>query len=751
MELYWVSFVLSLITGAGIFYLLRGRRWEEEIGKLKHDLSRKKYESEVIGELDDRIGTSVEKEKLGEIVIGALERVIDYEMAAYLLGNEKEGLIFKAVVRGGVNKEFVNKVKVRMLEALGMVLKADLLQVEMEEEILGGGIGEEGESEVGSFFNIPLVVSGKPMGVITVASKRQGVYTEEETATIYTITNRASLIASRLQWIYDSQVASQRERRQEAERRAYQAEVLRELEERIGYSLDVNKIIEIITGSLGRLLDYHTVAYMIKSDHEIHFKIDLQESVSRGFVDDVKQKMLVAWSTMLNQDLSDYKTDERVTGAVFDEQMKEGVRSYFNIPLVIDKQVVGLINVSSAKEGLYTEEETSVLYTITDQAANAVSKLKQVLETEKGKLNALVESLSDGLVMVDGDWNLLVINPAARKMLGLKSEGTIKMLEVLSALAERLDLRTKVEGAMRKQQVEVVDGLKLGLKVVRLMVIPVKGKEGVLIGAVVVFHDITEQKELAAMKEQFEMMVIHELRAPLTNIRATAENLLRDWQQLKIEDFEKPLTAVRRESEDMLELVNDLLDVAKLESGKLEVDKQEADLGEIIQQVVERQRLRAEEKHLQLDVQLKGDLSKIPVDSFRMRQVLTNLIVNALKFTENGGVRVEAERQDKEVVVTVVDTGVGIAKEDQERLFNKFEQLQKGEKGREGSGLGLVIVKGIVEAHGGRIWVESPAFIPTGQDSGEAEPALAKATGRAGPTGDAGGGPGSKFGFTIPL
>ncbi len=494
-----------------------------------------------------------------------------------------------------------------------------------------------------------------------------------------------------------------------AERHAYQAEVLREIGERIGYSLDVAKIIEIITGSLGKLLEYHTVSYMTKNGDRIIFKCILQESVNRAFVDDVKKKMLAAFSAMVNQQLNENDVDESITGTIFDENTHDPVRSFFNLPLIINNEVMGLITVASLRVGLYTEEETAVLYTITTLASNAVTKLAQVLTSEKSKLNALVASLSDGIVMVDAAWNLQVVNPQAKTMLGLP-DGAVTMLDVLDKLGGKIDLRTKIEETVKKMVSDTIPEVTVNNKTLQIFTTAVKDSGDQPLGAVVVFHDVTHAKDIERLREEFTAMMIHELRSPLTNVRTTTDSLLRTMSQTDNE-VSQSLGTIRNEVTDMLELVNDLLDVAKVEAGKFTVTKTPTDLGKLIEEVVERHKTRTTQKNIEMISQISGDNTAVSLDAFRIRQVLTNLATNAIKFTESGSITIRAIRGDNVVTVSVEDTGVGIPKEAIGDLFTKFHQLNQPQEHREGTGLGLVIARGIIEAHGGKMWVESEAGV----------------------------------------
>src|SRR3990167_3072117 len=183
-------------------------------------------------------------------------------------------------------------------------------------------------------------------------------------------------------------------REEQMKHRMYELSILREIGERIGYSLNVHKIVDVITGSLGRLLPYSAVAYMLPEEAgRIVFNISLAEAVNKHFVTDVRGRMLKAFAVLFGKTYVETDVDESISGAVTDPTNTDKVQSSFNVPIVINGRAAGILTVASTETGLYhTSEEVEILYTIVNQASDAVSKLQTVLEIEKGKLNSMVES-----------------------------------------------------------------------------------------------------------------------------------------------------------------------------------------------------------------------------------------------------------------------------------------------------------------------------------------------------------------------
>ena len=497
-------------------------------------------------------------------------------------------------------------------------------------------------------------------------------------------------------------------------RHAYETAVLKEIGDRIGYSLNAVKIVEIISRSLGQLLSYSTVSYMIfiESDEKIRFDCNVKETVSGNFIKDVKSKMLAALSEMLAEPLVDIDVDESIAGTILDETENSRVLSFFNLPIIIMDKVVGLITVASKKPNLYGRDETDVLYRIARQASEAVSKLQGVLENEKSKLAQAVESLSDGLLMVDTKYRLILANRKLRELLGTVANP--KIFDIVNALAGNFDVRTKMEEAVSKDEPLPPQEIVIKDKVLEVFVSKVQGRPSYKpMGVVVLFHDITDVKSLEKLRQDFTAMMVHELRAPLTGIKSTVEMIKTNPSRISAVDLSKYLSTIDTTSQTMLELVNDLLDVAKLEAGKFDVVSEEGDLAAIIIERAEGFRAKAYEKNLAINVDIEKNLPKGLFDKVRIKQVFNNLISNAIKYTDSGEITIRAacelvDSNPIDILVSVSDTGIGIEPDAVDGLFSKFGQLAAGKKkGAGSSGLGLYITKEIVEAWGGRIWVES--------------------------------------------
>lgn len=530
--------------------------------------------------------------------------------------------------------------------------------------------------------------------------------------------------------------------REESTRRLYELAILKELGERVGYSLNVEEILQIITGSLRQFIDYTAVGYVVIAPEKLKINTYIEKPISNLFLKEMKEKMIASLSALTDKSFESAVLDEIVSGAIVVDEVKQNIGSIFNIPIVIGGTVVGVLSVAHTDIGLYKEEDMTILYKITSQASEAVSRLEEVVKMEKGKLNAMVESMGDGVLMVDTEYRVVVANPAIKKIIKFKEDKDISIFDFVDALGGKFDIHGRLEEALVNKNSFVSERISIDDSFFEVGVYPVlhsqaKGGNQIL-GAVVVFNDITHDIELERVREEFTGMIVHELRSPLDGIKKIMELAVSGSVDKNSDQFKEYLNMVHQSSSSMLELVNDILDLSKLQAGKFEVNKEKANIREVITNRISFYKISADVKRVSLETSINSNLPELAeFDPQAVRQILNNFLSNALKFTsQNGSIIVSAfvydpkesfpKDLDKSKVsvfpeaadisvktpslcVVVSDTGIGIPQDSIKDLFHTFKQakLNPVDKESKGTGLGLVIAKGIVDAHGGTIGVVS--------------------------------------------
>ena len=341
-----------------------------------------------------------------------------------------------------------------------------------------------------------------------------------------------------------------------------------------------------------------------------------------------------------------------------------------------------------------------------NRTAARLDRTIQTLTEERNLSAAILGSMVEGVAVVNGSERLVFANPGFAEILGLDMPPTSgsALVEVVRQ-TELLEAVRQVLGGEPRVQSEIVTGT---LRQHYFAITVAAVRAGDTSGAVVVLHDITELRRLERVRRDFVANVSHEFRTPLTAIQGFAETLLAgalDDPQNRTRFLEIILEHSRR----LARLTEDLLVLSKMDAERLELEIRRLSVSQLIESCLETAQRRATEKDLQISVSMPQGLPDIAGDRRRLAEVLQNLLDNAIQYTLPGGqIIVRAENAVDEVVLTVSDTGIGIPKADQSRIFERFYRVDAA-RSREagGTGLGLAIAKHLVEVHGGRLWVES--------------------------------------------
>lgn len=339
--------------------------------------------------------------------------------------------------------------------------------------------------------------------------------------------------------------------------------------------------------------------------------------------------------------------------------------------------------------------------------------IEQIL-AEKRKSEAIVESISDGLIVTDASSIILHINRVIADLFGIDEHVAIGQ-PVSSVIRDE-----RIIGLLRPSAERLREGVDHRVSYLlfsrgdkqyfyRPKVTTIYDNEGAVYGMLTLLQDVTQFKELDRMKSDFIATLSHEFRTPLTSINMSVD-ILNQGILGPLNDRQRELiNSTREDCFRLTKLVRELLQLSKLESGKLELRDEELNLLTVIEFSLKSLQLQFNEKNVRLLTDVPPDLPRLIADEQQISWVITNLVTNALKYTDSGGtVTVRAREEGEAILVDVVDTGHGIARENLDRIFDKFVQVKRASDSTPGSvGLGLAIAKEIVELYGGRIWAES--------------------------------------------
>ena len=346
---------------------------------------------------------------------------------------------------------------------------------------------------------------------------------------------------------------------------------------------------------------------------------------------------------------------------------------------------------------------------LADAVGGMVAQLGQTIHTltdERNQSAAILGSMVEGVAVVGGDERILYCNQAFEQILELP-QGSSQGKKLVEGLRQA-DLVTAVRQVLPGGD-EVTGEVEVGTvrrRSFSVTAAPVRAAEAS--SAVLVLHDITELRRLERVRRDFVANVSHEFKTPLTAIQGFAETLLGGALDDKA-NRKRFVEIIREHARRLARLTDDLLKLSRIEAGRLDLESRPVSVAGLVNGCVETARLNAESRGLRIAVELPEGLPPVRGDAVQLDEVLQNLIDNALQYTPSGGrIDVTAYSNGHEVIFTVADTGIGIPESDLERIFERFYRVDAA-RSREagGTGLGLSIARHIVDAHGGRIWVES--------------------------------------------
>lgn len=395
--------------------------------------------------------------------------------------------------------------------------------------------------------------------------------------------------------------------------------------------------------------------------------------------------------------------------------------STVTVPLTVAARAMGVLSVQSYAPNSYDEDDLFFLELVASQVALAIDALRRGEATRAigraSKLEAVLSSIADGLLILDADGRIVSLNPPARSIFGSMGAGIIlgQPLDheqwgqwplgakaVGQALAPVLEALQRGE-AQRDVEVEVNAN---GRRVVSFSSAPIANPAGGYAGGVVVIRDVTTERDIARLRDDLLSIASHDLRTPATVLKIQAQMLKRELgREMPAEGrTAERVQMILDQTDRLAKMLNLLLDLTRVEAGRLDLRLDPTDLVALVRRVAAAvQPISAKHKiRVHAPLQLEGQW-----DAARLEQVVQNLLTNAIKYAPDGGwIDVTVRVQGDEVIVSVSDEGLGIALDELPNLFNRFYRVART-RGLEGSGIGLYVCQGIVTAHGGRIWATS--------------------------------------------
>ena len=349
------------------------------------------------------------------------------------------------------------------------------------------------------------------------------------------------------------------------------------------------------------------------------------------------------------------------------------------------------------------KDEIGELFKSLTDAIQKINEITDRLEKDNQSISAILNEMEDGILITDFQGNVTFLNPAVIRFFGLQKNPALNHNIVETLRDHRLEeYRIKSMDSSYPQRI----GLEIASKKLFLDCIISPLKTGSTGSTLFLLQDVTKLRKLENIRRDFVSNVSHELRTPLASLKAIAETLQGDLGRDEKEST-RFLRMMDGEIDNLTHMVQELVELSQIESGKMPLNKEQFSPAEIAQKAMERMRLQVDRAGLEISFSSRGEIPNISMDPTRIGQVLMNLIHNAIKYTEPGGkINVNVELHERDVLFSVRDNGIGIPPRDLERIFERFYKVDRSRSER-GTGLGLSIVRHIVNAHGGQIWAES--------------------------------------------
>jgi PAS domain S-box-containing protein len=585
-------------------------------------------------------------------------------------------------------------------------------------------------------LTVPIKIQKKVIGVLDVESNKDDRYGKDDLNLLTNIANHIALVIENLQL------------QNEQDKKIERIKTIYKLAKALSSTFEQEKLFDEVTRLLSNMNQAKAVTmYILDSTSEELFSVstfrygkkcnrEVSLPYNKSFTGSAMQKgeVLQCIDPLKRKGF----TKE---GRKFIET--ENVRSFVTVPLKVDNTTIGAINIYSESPKPFSENQMVFVESISDHVAiiirnarlyNRLKDFNEILQeetysatreireknkelrrlsnesvAEKNKIEAMIDSISEGIIVTYFDSPIMSFNPATEKILQFDSEklGPKATTQHLSkiGLIEVLELARKVDQPVFIKEMKVGQPVN---KYIKITITMLKDQDQE-VGLVTVLRDITKIKEIDRMKSEFVSVVSHELRTPLTSIKGYSSLLLNEKVGKVNEQQKQCLAILNEESDRLANLINDVLDLSKMESGKMTLNQKMDSLEPILQKVVKNFEVAAKEKEISLTYKIANKIPEIPIDKDKIKQVLINLVSNAIKFTNNKGkVEITARAGQNYVRVYVKDNGRGIKKPELPRIFNKFYQIDPHmTRAQGGSGLGLVIAKEIIGLHHGLMDVKS--------------------------------------------
>jgi PAS domain S-box-containing protein len=647
----------------------------------------------IISDITTAISTSLSLHEAFQAIAANLNRLVpfDYANVCLLDDNTRYLQVYNLTEKSGRKQGAPQAIPFEGsgLEWIVQHNRARLIDLTAKEK-LNLDIQIVPDSAMRQMISAPLIAQKKVRGVINLASAQAGAYSWADLDTLEQIVPQLTIAVEKAR-LFDLM-----------ERRTAGLQTLNRMGERLFSTIDTKRILSVALAFVPHLVPGDVHALLLLDEETGYWGVHLPFAATDSFLDELLEEMGSNLAPLV--DVSRLNVRHNVIAGQKPMPDDWEPVATLTLPIVTRLGTLGVAHLASSRAEDFGGDALRVFSLIVSQIAASIenARLFREVERERGRLAAFLSSTTDLIVVVDRNSRIVLANPAAREVFGPGREWEELELSEIIQNEALLELFSK---AQRNQatfgQVPLPDGRTL-----HASLSPISSGDEQITGWVAAMQDVTYLKELDQMKTDFINAVSHDLRSPLSGI-LIATHLVTQTGDLNEQQHEF-LDTIEQRVAAMTELIDDLLDVARVEAG-IDMELEPCIIAPLVSQVITQFQEQIEDRHLQMSVQAGHNLPPVMGNARRLRQVLSNLMSNAIKYTLEGKrITVTTHITQEEIWVSIQDEGIGIPVADQSHIFDKFYRVDRPEMAHiKGTGLGLAITRSIIEKLGGRIWVQS--------------------------------------------
>ena len=597
---------------------------------------------------------------------------------------------------------------------------------------------------------VPIKIEGQTMGAMVIHSLSPYRFTERDFNLLQFLVTQAAVAIRNAQLVdrlnkFSAELEQRvEERTEELRQQRDRVDTLYHIARQLSSSLDLDRVLNEALHLLDRAIDITQGSILLitpATDHLVYrAALGRGRPLPRGGKE-TRYKIGVGLAGYVLETREPYISGNLSEDAIWLPDNKPlSHRSVLATPLITAFDALGVLMLFHDQEHYFTENHLALvtaaapmiataisnadLYTLITEQAERVGNLLRTVQAEDSKNKAIIEGIADGVLVIDADHTIQLVNSVAARMLGTTKERLMNQtLDIISRLltaetdrqigAELYKIVTTQENKLHQEATKQpllaridVDGKAI---VVLLTAITFAAHASAPPSTLVVLRDISREAELDRIKDEFISTVSHELRTPMTPIKGYTDLLIQGKVGPLDERQRRFLQIIKSNADRLDDLVNDILDISRLDADRVKLDRQVVDLAALVHAILPSFEYQLAEKNLTLTLDIPAGLPPAYADPDRVTQILVNLISNGTKYTRmDDKIDVRVSLQDEYLRVDVRDTGLGISAEDQKHVFERFFRAERDASSLvDGTGLGLPIAKMFVELMGGEIWVES--------------------------------------------